>query len=190
MDFLTVFFSNQNVLSLVIALAINLGWLGTIIVIGKGKRIIPVKLFLLNFFVWLGLFINAGMTDAVYAMVYIITVAGLITYLYTKQFAEGQATYQKIFMSYIVFFASITAFEGMALATSPVISADLPTVSNIECDLGYIVIDGLLKCGWSYLSLFFTLFSFSSSIGIINTILVVPFVFFVVLYILDWVRGR
>lgn len=189
-DYLTAFLSNQNVLSLIIALVINLGWLGTIIIIGKGKKSIPVKLFLLNFFIWLGLFINAGMTDILYAMIYIITVAGLITYIYAKQFAEGQATYQKIFISYMVFFASVTFFEGLALATSPVISADIPAVTDIKCDLGLIVIDGLLRCGWGYLSLFFSFFTFSSSIGIINTILVVPFIIFVVLFILDWVRGR
>jgi hypothetical protein len=194
MDYLTAFFSNQNVLSIITILIINISWVAMLF---AKKKQIPTKLFLLMNFIWLGIFINAGMLDTSFAMVYIIIVSGLITYLYQKEFATGVGGYQKLILTYVIFLSSVVLFEGLGIATSETLNASL-NAPTFACSISSVDFLGislpniftLFSCAWSGINIFISFFSFTSSIGIINTFIIVPFLLMLILYLIDWIRGR
>jgi len=188
-DFLTTLLSNDDVLSIIIALVINLGWLYYSIYGRRHtKSSIPTKLFLLNLFIWLGLFINAGMMSPIYAMIFIIIVSGLITYLYINQFAHGAVGSQKIMLSYIVFFVAMSFFQGLILITADTAVVNIPKFEGIVCEAG-VLGTGYIQCAGAYLGQFLELLKTNRELATIYTILLVPFIFFIAQYLFNWLRG-
>jgi len=91
-----------------------------------------------------------------------------------------------IMMGYMVFFCTFLALQGMVGGTY---LTGLKNPSSISCDLGLVIIDGLLRCAWQWLQYFFSFFNLSTSIGILNTILLIPFLVFLIMYIIGVLRG-
>lgn len=69
------------------------------------------------------------------------------------------------------------------------INSPFTLVAPPVCTLGFIVIDGLANCFFNYLGFFFNLFTINSTIAIVETIFVIPFVLMLAVIVLEWIRG-
>lgn len=179
------FFANDTILSIILIFVLNAIFL-SVCLLRTGR--IPINMFLLTTFITTGLFIERGLLPIEFALVYIIIASGSIAFLYRKQFSMGATGYQGIMLTYMVFFASVIGFQVLAELTSETFRSQLPIAAPPEnCGANLVT---FVFCGFNILQGLFVIFSFSSSIGIINTILFVPFGIFGMMYLADWVRGR
>ena len=192
-DIITTIFTNNDFLAFLTILLIMVTWLGVTVIANKRKGTrIPSKLFILVTFLWVGMFITQGLLSPSYAVLIIVALSGLITYFYNQIFFGQLGSEDKVFMSYLVFFISMIFFQVGIIAT-PVISGTFNSQSIEPCGLGgnfLTYIFDLGSCAIRYLTVFINISSLSSSFAIINTIIVIPFVYFLVKYIFDWLRGR
>lgn len=91
-----------------------------------------------------------------------------------------------IMIGYMVFYSTFLALQGLVGGTY---ISGIKNPSSITCDLGLVILDGLLKCAWNWLQYFFSFFNISTTIGILNTVLLIPFLVFLVMYIIGVLRG-
>lgn len=92
-----------------------------------------------------------------------------------------------VLIGYTIFFV-IFQFLILGIATDA-FSSQVGNLTLPTCSLGLIVIDGLLQCAFDYISLFFTLFTVSTTILIVELIVIVPFIIALALIIADLLRG-
>jgi hypothetical protein len=64
----------------------------------------------------------------------------------------------------------------------------IPIPQKPRCSLGFIIIDGLFDCAWQYLQPLFVVFNLSSSIGLINFAIVIPYMLFILILILEFIK--
>lgn len=172
-----------------ISIMVSMAFFFAIIIIGMKKKENPIFLALANFFMLFTLFVAVGVMNSVFAYVLIFICSGILTKIVSDMFL-GNFGESKIMLSYLVFLGSSLFFVNYANFTSTVFSGNIPAITTIACNLGLVIIDGLLNCAYQYLNYFLYIMFFSSSIGIVNVVLIVPFLYFMVKFIADWLRGR
>ncbi len=72
---------------------------------------------------------------------------------------------------------------------SLVVNSPFTTLVAPTCTFGLFIIDGLVLCAFSFISLFFSLFAVSSTIFVIEAFFVIPFLILLVLIVADVLRG-
>lgn len=97
------------------------------------------------------------------------------------------ATKYQILLGYTIFimaYFSISVGIGVSY-----LSGNMPIPRKPYCTLGFIIIDGLFDCAWQYLQPLFILFNLTSSIGIFNTVIIIPYLVFLTYLIITTMRG-
>lgn len=200
---------NPYALTIITSLMFSAG----IIFIGAVRtKKVPVELFLLNFVLFLGFFIQiiAGVSSQI-ILVVILGVGALGTFLANKLYIGEFAGESKIFLSYITFFAIAFFFinytalnsnlfgvqQGLQQTTAPT-PTQLSQCTNSSDIIAYIfnypacalrsVSQSITQPVNQFLSLFSI--SFGNGLGIINDIMILPFGYFIAKYFLDYIRGR
>lgn len=179
-----------------VMILISLAFFFAIVFVGLRKKESPFLLALVNFVMVFTLFVSVGIGSSIFALVLIFGCSFLLTKVITDMFL-GQFGESKIMLSYITFFGITIFLINYANMTSSVFSANFPNpdiLSTGNCNFGnpnYITIIGqLIFCGFDYITFFGQMLFFSSDIGIVNVVLVLPFTYFIIKYTSDWLRGR
>jgi hypothetical protein len=189
-DPFTTIFSNNYTLLIIASIMFS----STVIFVGAARKIkkIPMELFILNFVMFLGFFIQVvGGTNTDILIIMILGVAGLGTFLANKMFL-GTHGEDKIFLSYLIFFGLAFFFINFTALSTNLFIGSVPSPTTQKCDVTWLnILTVGLICAFNMLyTIISPIFSFGSSLGIINIILVTPFGYFIGKYIIDWLRGR
>lgn len=183
-------FGSPDPLTLLVSFAFFFG----IIYIGLKKKETPIFLALANFILVFTLYVGLGVASSIYGIIIIFANAFLLSKILGDHFLGTMGTESRIMISYIMFFAIAVFFINFANMTSSVFNANmnLKDLAPPTCDLALdvLIIGKIVFCGFSYLNFFIKMISFGSQIAIINTVLFIPFVYFIVKYIADWFRGK
>ena len=183
-DIFTDFVANTDVMALMIALIFNAGALA---MIAFKKRKMPVRFFALSVFFTIGLFVNQSLLSTIYIFAYCAFASVLMTVLYRKTFlSESSADKENIMMSYIVFFAILLFTQSLVGSEILRGALDLkpPVIST-----GLTFIDKFLIFAYNSFATLYALFSFSTTLGILNSVLLIPFVIFLITYLITKSRG-
>jgi hypothetical protein len=92
-----------------------------------------------------------------------------------------------ILIGYTIFvmcYFTLSAWVGVAY-----LSGSMPIPRKPYCTLGFIIIDGLFDCAWQYLQPLLIMFNLASSIGIFNTVIIIPYLLFLTYIIIELARG-
>jgi hypothetical protein len=96
-------------------------------------------------------------------------------------------TKHMIFLGYTIFLVTyFTISTGIGVTF---LTGKMPYPAKPRCTFGLLLIDGLVDCAWQYLQPFFALFDLTSSIGIFNAIILVPYFLFLAYLIVEIIRG-
>jgi hypothetical protein len=140
-------------------------------------------------------FASAGLNDPIYVILIILIVSGLMVYISNELFLGKFGTMQKMFMSYLIFFLTAFSFINTSVVTS--FKGNIPTISVPQCPgpsdapiIGALVnFVNWFLCGASYYTgILSTLFGISSTIQIVNTILIIPMLFIGIFLFLELVK--
>lgn len=161
-------------------------------VIFSWRKKFYAQYFIFNTFAMLTVFAEFSVINLSYMFMLMIMTAAGITYVFRKIFlsTEFQGTNESIMSSYIVFFISIMFMQSITLMDYlNFVSID---AKAITCNAGLIG-EGYLSCAYQYLQTFFALFQTNfhanTALIIFDTILGIPFLAFVFMYIVRLIRG-
>lgn len=97
-----------------------------------------------------------------------------------------KADKHEIFLGYTVFIiAYFVLASGIGITY---LTGEIPIPQKPHCTFGLIGIDGAFDCVWQYLQPLFVIFDLSSSIGLINWIILIPYLMFMVVFIIELIK--
>jgi hypothetical protein len=205
-DILTALFGNIDSLSILIAFCFPLG----MVAVSMLKNLkLPSKLILLNFMMFFtalllyGFQYNLGI-NPIFVILVAVTISGLGVTVANLLFLGNYGTENKIFLSYTIFLILTLFFVNQF--NQPVITGNIlqlppPILPYVNIDTGNNLVNAIinffanipadiingLNSVYSFFSVFFTL---TSTFGILNIVLFLPFFFFISKMLLDYWRGR
>lgn len=159
------------------------------------KLKIPTLIFLLVFTMFYVYFASNGLADPFYVIIPVLLIAGLLVYFANNLFLGQFGTLDKMFISYMLFFLTVFYFVNTSVVQS--FNGSIPTLNAPTCSgpsdapiIGALVnFVNWFSCGASYyFGIIQALFGISSSIQILNTVLVVPMIFVSVLEFVEKVK--
>ena len=180
-DLLSTFIQSQDVMVLLIALGISM----VFFYIGIKKKKMPIYTILVNFIFLLMLYVDVGTASKYFAFFTIIIESGLLTLVMNKVFLGVQGE-DKIFLSYVIFFATYISLLTFTQLSSNIFVGTLPTFQTCSLSWNPLV---SFSCVINYIGFFTGMFSFSSPIQILNLTLFFPFLYLVIKMLLPTIVG-
>jgi len=173
----------------------SLMMVGSLMVIGLKKGKSPIYIIMLMFVLNMMIYVAHANVNPVFAMILLtMPISAMVTYMMNINFLGTFGSENKIFMSYIIFYSTnffLLSFINLStnLFYSPISSQSASSFTS-GCSLGFFVVDGIINCAFNIINRFLALFSFSTSVGIINVVLLIPFAYFMLKYVADYIRGK
>lgn len=97
------------------------------------------------------------------------------------------ATKYTILLGYTIFLMVFLGIEtGLGVNF---LGGNVPIPRKPVCNLGFVIIDGLFDCAWQYLQPLFIFFDYTTSIGLFNLAILIPYLVFMTYLIITTSRG-
>ena len=189
-ELLTSIFTNSTFLSMLFISVISFIACFSVgfIKIGRKNQDFNAEIFLFIILYGLSLFITSGLIDGFFGLLLAVMGSALIINLFYRQtILSNLGDEQQILLTYIIFITLTLFFEG--LIGFNVLSGNNYQPTQINCNLGNFILDGAFKCVYNSIQSLFSLFTFTSTVGFFNTVILSPMFIIIVFYVIKRLRG-
>src|SRR3990167_7395914 len=176
-ELLTSIFTNSTFLSMLFISVISFIACFSVgfIKFGKKNKDFNAEIFLFIILYGLSLFITSGLIDGFFGLLLAVMGSALIINLFYRQtILSNLGDEQQILLTYIGF---------------NVLSGNNYQPTQINCNLGNFILDGAFKCVYNSIQSLFSLFTFTSTVGFFNTVILSPMFIIIVFYVVKRLRG-